>query len=149
MLLFVGNLIEESCYLFIEVRDTVSEERRNVYELVTTYTHYQSVTDYQTTTETRGIRIFGKTVYQSLVIDYHHSLRGRQESERASADVALHYVLIGLKLRGYIYQLYWRACIDSKCFHCFLSFLLRNGSGHGAQRHSRKRTREAASREAA
>lgn len=132
----MGELIEESCYLLVEVSDTISEEGRNVHELVTTYTNYQSVADYQTTTETRGIGIFGETVYQSLVIDYHHSLRGRQESERASADVALHYVLIGLKLGDYVYQLYWRACIDSKCFHCFLSFLS-NGSGHGARRHSR------------
>ena len=105
------------CYLLIEVRNGRGEELRNVREIVTIDTDYQGITDYQTTTETRGIRIFGETVYQSLIIDYHHSLRGRQESERAGADVALHYLLICFESWYYIYKLNRRACIDSNCFH--------------------------------
>lgn len=105
------------CYLLIQRENGSGEERRNVTEIVTVYTDYQGITDDETATETRGIRIFRETVNQSLVIDYHQSLERRAESERASADVALHYLLICLELWCYVYKLNRRACIDSKCFH--------------------------------
>ena len=110
------------CYLLIEVRNGRGEELRNVREIVTKDTDYQGITDYQTTTEARGVEILRETVNQSFIIDYHHSLLRRTERESASADVALYYLLIGAELRCYVYKLYRRAYIDSKCFHSFQSF---------------------------